>query len=87
MHACFTASLQEDVPLVHLPHEGACSVVLQQRWLRCLSVLGICLLPPGPNASTQLLPEAGAQRTQEAVACTLHALTGSPHSRNKAAPP
>jgi hypothetical protein len=39
----------------------------QRRWLRSFPVLGACLLPAGPNAGAHLLPEAGAQRTLEAV--------------------
>ena len=42
----------------------------QRRWLRCFPVLGVCLLPVGPNAAAHLLPEAGAQRTLEAVRCS-----------------
>src|SRR5262249_60667125 len=42
-----------------------------RRWLRCFPVLGVCLLPAGPNARLHLLPEAGAtqERRLEAVRC------------------
>jgi hypothetical protein len=40
-----------------------------------------------PNAGRQARLEAAAQRRLAAVACTIHALTGSPHSRNRAIPP
>ena len=56
--------------MVHVPHEDARSMTRQRRWLRYFPVLGVCLLPAGPNAQAHLLVEAGAQRTQEAVRCS-----------------
>ncbi len=77
MHSYSAASLQEDVPLVHVPHEGVGSVALQRRWLRCLPVLGVCLPPAGPNARGEPPLEAEATKERRLYAVGSSAMLGA----------